>query len=196
MTDLERVFDAYGPQDHEDFLDSLRGLNFQDPDWMYMPVDGDPEPWQGDVLPRAEIHFTSRDGEAARYTGKAMVLSHGCDVVPDQDPAATLAPVWSVPEYLDNLDLDEEQRETRRAYLVRNRLTNLLFLPSPRGDGPNRVVNFSYGSPVSTTRIVSIYDDLDAGDLLRLSDRGWYLLTGKLAHHFVREEESDDFPRE
>jgi len=57
-------------------------------------------------------------------------------------------------------------------------------------------VNFSFCGSVSTVRIACAYEDTDPADILRLSDNGWYFLTGKLAHHFVREEDSNDFPRD
>lgn len=57
-------------------------------------------------------------------------------------------------------------------------------------------MNFSFCGSVSTVRIACAYEDTDPADILRLSDNGWYFLTGKLAHHFVREEDSNDFPRD
>jgi len=49
--DLERVFAAYEPLGRQQFLDSLKKLQFQNPDWLYMEVPDDLDPWQGDVIP-------------------------------------------------------------------------------------------------------------------------------------------------
>lgn len=191
MVDTEKVFKRYGPQDHGGFLRSLENLDFQDPDWLFMRAD-DPKPWQGDVVPELEVPYTNRDGGTEQYVGPAMLLSNGCDMVPGQDPLAVAAPVFELDEYMEWLDAADP--DSILGNLRRNRLTEVIFLPG-FGDHPDQCVNFTFAGAVSTHRIADLYDEGFTDEVLRFSDSGWYLLTGKLAHHYVRSEDRDDFPR-
>jgi hypothetical protein len=89
------AFDAFVPA-------VLRGVPFvvgkdslTDPNWMYdSSIDG--EIWQGDVLPNGVAAFIDREGIVQEYNGPVIVLSNGCDVVPDRDLVATVARVCPV----------------------------------------------------------------------------------------------------
>lgn len=192
MVDTGKVFRRYGPQDHEGFLRSLEDLAFQDPNWLFVRAD-DPKPWQGDVVPELEVAYTNQAGGTEQYVGPAMLLSNGCDMVPGQDPLTAAAPVFNLDEYMDWRDAEDP--DSILGNLRRNRLTEVFYLPE-FGDHPEQCVSFTLAGAISTHRVTGLYDDEETmDDVLRLSDSGWYLLTGKLAHHYVRSEDREDFPR-
>lgn len=116
-----------------------------------------------------------------------MLLSHGCDAVPDQDPVAVMAPVFDVGDF-------EAESPERVAALRNNQLSAILFLPAV-ADLPERYVDFNFACSVSTLRIQTLFADADLGLRTRLSMKGWWLLTAKLAHHSARKENPVDYPR-
>ena len=164
----------------------IKGRRFADPKWLYMRI-AQRDPWQGDVVPHAELHFTTQDATAVRLDGPAMLLSHGCDTVPDQDPVAVMAPVFDVSSF-------EEEQPDRDAALKNNQLSGMFYLP-PVEDLPARYVDFNFACSISTVRIQQIFADSDPKLRTRLSMRGWWLFTGKLAHHLARQENPTDYPR-
>ncbi len=183
--DLPSLFAVYEPFDHREFLQHLRNLRFQDPNWLYDSRLRTDQPLQGDIFPHVELHFTRRDGTAAAHHGAAMLIANSCDTVPEQDPAAAMAPV----QLLDSVAAElrhEVDREGRLETIRANRRTSRFYLPATAAD-PERYVDFTFASAVSTRRIQDLYASHQR-DILRLTERGWYLLTGKLAHHFARGE--------
>lgn len=184
--DLERLVAFYEPLSHEELARSIRGRRFADPKWLFMDVK-QPDPWQGDVVPDAELHLTMADGGAFRLTGPAMLLSHGCDAVPEQDPLALMAPVFEVSDF-------EAEYRQRVDALRANRLSGMFFLPAV-GVLPDRYVDFNHACAVSTTRIAQLFADAPLAQRTRLSMRGWWLFTAKLAHHMARQENPVDYPR-
>lgn len=180
--DLSRLFTVYRPFDHEEFLRSLKQLRFQDSDWLF---EGTPrgEALQGDVLAEVEIAFTNADGGADLYVGSAMLLGNSCDAVPEQDPVVAVAPVLHLEQFVEQ-HADRKDAEGLVDLLRRNRLTSRFYLPAIGSYG-ERFVDFAFTAPISTQRLNRLYiEQREEG--LRLSERGWWLLTGKLAHHFSR----------
>lgn len=66
-------------------------------------------------------------------------------------------------------------------------LQHLKNLRPATAEYPERYADFTFLSAVSTRRIQELYAS-DKQGILRLTEPGWYLLTGKLAHHFARGE--------
>jgi hypothetical protein len=190
MDDVEVVFHSYGPLDHETFKRSLRDLDFQDPNWLYQPVASE-EPWQGDVFPSGEVGQLVESGQVGVVEAPVMLLSHGCDAVPGQEEFATLAPVWPLSE----LGLSGAWTDQRLNDLRSNRFTNLFYLPAC-GDLPESFVDFLQAGAVSTDYLARLARETPLQSKLRLREGGWYLLTGKLAHHVARVEDPGDYPRD
>jgi hypothetical protein len=183
--DLPSLFTVYQPFNHPEFLQHLKDLRFQDPKWLYDSRRQTAEPLQGDIFPRVELHFTDRGGAAAAYHGAAMLVANSCDTVPEQDPAAAMAPVQNLDRVSAELD-DQPDRESRIQIIRANRRTSRFYLPAT-AEYPERYADFTFLSAVSTRRIQELYASGKQG-ILRLTEPGWYLLTGKLAHHFARGE--------
>lgn len=192
ILDLERLVELYEPLSHSDLVRSIRNRRFDDPKWLYMPVT-DRSPWQGDVVPHAELHLTTRDGVPARIEGPAMLLSHGCDTVPEQDPVAVMAPVFELQEFAERVR-ESPNSESRTANLRANRLSSIFYLP-PVLDLPPRYVDFNFACAVSTIRIQELFAGSDPAQRTRFSMGGWWLFTAKLAHHHARKESPEDYPR-
>lgn len=187
--DLERLLEVYEPLSHEEMVRWLRHRRFADPKWLYMEIK-DPSPWQGDVIPAAELHFTTREGTAYRIVGPAILLSHGCDAVPEQDPVAVMAPVFEVAEFAAN----DPNRDSLQQNLKANRFPGMFFLPAV-GNLPDRYANFNYAAAVSTGRIHHLFASSDPAERTRFSKRGWWFFTAKLAHNLARQEDPADYPR-
>lgn len=188
--DPERLIGDYEPLTLDDVLWGITKGRFKHPKWIYMKV-GDPTPWQGDVIPSAELHYTDRNGAASRYVGPAMLLSHGCDAVPEQDPVAVMAPVLSLAELAEG----KHDQASYQAAARGNRLSAIFYLPGQRHI-PDRYVDFGQSSAVSTVRLQELFRDAAVEERTRLSMPGWWLLTGKLAYHVARKENPFDYPRD
>jgi hypothetical protein len=178
--ELPNIFTPIRLFSHPEFLQGLRDLAFQDPNWLYTNGLPDEEPLQGDVFPEARLYFTGPDGEPVEYIGSAMLVANSCDAVPAQDPVAAMAPV--VP-----LELFERERGAGDAEtLRRNRFSSRMYLPA-QGEKPELYVDFRYTAAVSTARIREMFKAAGGrGGIVRLSESGWYLLTGKIAYSFAR----------
>jgi hypothetical protein len=190
-TDPESIVTEFRPMAPREFLESIRGLEFADPKWLYGAVD-DPDPYQGDIAPEGELAYVDRNGEIHGYRGAVALASHGCDAVPGRNLVATLVPVFSVERYLDAFP--EEQRVQRLGELRSNRLTSLFYLPAV-DSFPERYIDFAWAAAVSTHRIADIFSRTSTSERLRLSRNGWYLFTAKLAHHVAHEERLADYRR-
>jgi hypothetical protein len=166
----------------------------QDPNWLYHPVTAwQSEPWQGDVIPFARLAYVLRDGEHTDlYEGAAMLLSHGCDCVEEQDPSAVLAPVYS----LDTAWRDDPHRRVSRIDALKtNQYASLMFLPG-NGETPDSFVNFAEASSVPTGALQSWFREATPlTRRLRFSTAGGYFFVLKLAYYFARAEDRADFPR-
>lgn len=170
---------------HDAFLKSLRNLDFGNPKWMYDATSRDDAPLQGDILPAVELHWTDSNGEALQWIGPAMLLSNSCDLVPEQDPAAAMAPVFPIDEFVDRFA--PPQRERERSAIQTNQHTSRMYLPGASFLSES-YVDFAWSSAVSTQRIATLFTSAGRKNILRLTEAAWYLLTGKLAHHYVREQ--------
>ena len=190
--DLDDAVVYYRPLAPAEVIEAIRGLNFQDPRWLFGDVE-DLAPYQGDIVPEGDICWLASDGAPVVYHGPVMLLSHGCDAVEGRDPVATLAPVLDLGEYLSRLPAG--QRPSQYDVISKNRVTNIFYLPE-YGAHPQRIVHFSYASAVPTEVIDRLFRETDTSQRLRLSHGGWYLLTCKLTHHVARLERAEDYPRQ
>lgn len=198
--DPQQLIETYEPLSTDAMRKALRqrGVGHAIPDakWLYMET-ADPLPWQGDVIPSAEVHATNRDGEPVTMAGPAMLLSHGCDTVPQQKPVAVMAPVFELNAYKESLRAARRNAsdiEGRVENLKRNFLVSTFYLPA-WGSLPERYVDFGFAMSVSTERVQRLFEVADLARRSRLSRSGWYLFTAKVAHHFARQEDPADYPR-
>jgi hypothetical protein len=185
------IIATHRPLAPEAFVQAIRNLDFQNPKWLYDTVV-DPAPWQGDVVPAAELAYIREDGTAVGFRGAAILVSHGCDTVPERDPVATLAPVVPLDRFVSSLPAD--LRGSQEGLLRGNRFTSKFFLPG-YGETVDRYVDFAWAAAVSTRRIAKLFADCDPATRLRLSRNGWYLFTAKLTHHVAHEERQADYQR-
>jgi hypothetical protein len=181
--EFQELFTVYRPFNHAAFLRELERLAFQEAKWLYASGEMDRAPLQGDIFPEIELQFTNSDGGPETYIGPAMLVANSCDAVPEQDLVAAMAPVQEVTDYLEGIQ-DQSDWKGRVDTLRRNRFTSRFYLPAV-GTFPERYVDFAFTAAVSTRRIRTKFE-AQQSEILRLSERGWYLLTGKLAHHFAR----------
>jgi hypothetical protein len=199
-TDLQRLIESYEPLSTEAMKSALRrrgvGNAVPEAKWLYMETV-DPLPWQGDVIPHAELHLTNKHGESVSIVGPAMLLSHGCDTVPAQKPVAVMAPVFDLLDYEKELRREGKSRSEitdRMQNVQRNLLVSTFYLPA-LGNLPRRYVDFGFAMSISTERVQELFKAADLAHRSRLSREGWYLFTAKLAHHFARQENPADYPR-
>ncbi len=163
-----------------------------DAGWLYAPVGPHQrEPWQGDVVPRATLPFLNPEGETEIYEGPAMLLSHGCDCVPEQDAVAVLAPVYG---FVQLRIPDAEQRRSFEDTLRANQIAALMYLPDTGSTG-DRYVNFSEASSVPTALIQEWTRAASPMERTRFTAQGAYFFVLKLGYYFARAENAADFPR-
>lgn len=166
----------------------------RDPNWLFVPVPAaQRDPWQGDVLPSADLPFINADGEEVEIReGPAMVLSTTCDAVPGQDPSAILAPVYSVAEF--QLATPESSRQSQVDALRSNQYARYLYLPEA-GSLSERYVNFSESAAASTTYLTQLCEAANPQQRLRFSRHGWYFFSYKLGYYYARMEDEREISR-
>lgn len=189
--DPEAVVEEFRPMAPKDFLESIRGLEFRNPKWLYGAID-DPDPYQGDIAKDGELSYVDRTGAPRGYHGAVALASHGCDAVPGRNHVATLVPVFSAERYL--AEFPAADRAQRLGELRSNRLTSLFYLPAV-DTFPESYIDFAWAAAISTYRIATMFSSAPASDRLRLSRKGWYLFAAKLAHHVAHEERLADYKR-
>ena len=171
----------------------LRDLQFQDPNWLYEASHSEPLVFQGDIFENASVAYLDRTENAHIIDGPAMILSHGCDAVPGQSQLVTLAPIFDLDRFGQEVG-GEDGGESRVETLRGNRFTGLMYLPAVL-DREERYVDFHYAASVSVHLVEQWNERAVTDGFLRLTRRGWLLMTGKLAHHFARLERIDDYAR-
>ncbi|GLC26352.1 hypothetical protein [Roseisolibacter agri] len=191
--DLPSAAAQFRPAPGPEVIAAIQQYAFGSADWLYDLNFADQEPWQGDVLPDASVAYVDGAGDIVVIDGPVMLLSTSCDAVPGRNkPVATVAPVFTVSSFLD--DLSQGQRTSKGQALRENRYSNIFYLPSVEGMS-EQYVNFSYAGPVSTDWLAGHCSKCDPHDRLRLSQNGWYVLMMKLAAHYTRSEQVGDPPR-
>ncbi len=195
MDPIEDILRFSRPLTEPVFKEEVKRLRdqFRDPNWLFELVPTDQQdPWQGDVLPFAELPFVSADGQVEINEGPAMVLSTTCDAIPGQDPSAVLAPVYTVAELL--WDVSEESRPSRLDALRSNRYARYLYLPET-GVVSETCVDFSQSAAVSTTYLARLCEAANPEQRLRFSRLGWYFFSYKLGYYYARVEDEREVPR-
>lgn len=195
MDPTEDILRFHRPLDDHAFKEEVKRLRdrSRDPNWLYTPISPDQrEPWQGDVLPYAELPFVDAAGEIELNEGPAMVLSTTCDVVPGQDPSALLAPVYPVSSFGEGLE--EKTRRTQLDALMSNRYARYMYLPGA-GTMAESYVNFSEAAAVSTSYLARLIETAALDQRIRFSRLGWYFFNYKLGYYFARVEDEREVPR-
>lgn len=181
-------FEFISPLSHQQYLDSLADLAFQDANWMYSTDLSDTQGWQADCVARGTLIFTELNGEASRRSDRPVALiSHGCDLEANDEGFACLAPVVQMQAFAAGND---------RVNAIRsNRLTSTFFLPAC-GFLPEAFLDFERMCSVSVPEVRRVWDaNSDAATRLRLTREAWWFFLGKLTHFLAREEDYIDYPR-
>lgn len=189
--DVELVFLHPTRLTHDDYIHSLRNLDFRATKWMYVAGGSSDYPYQGDIIPSCELAFVADDGAPVVYHGSAMLLSHGCDAVEGEDIIATLAPVLVLTDLLAE-ESNDEARNVLDAKIKSNQMTNRLYLPAS-DNMPESCADFAAATCVTVARINERWRTAPWKE--RLTREGWLLMTGKLAYHFARLEKTADYVR-
>ncbi len=195
MDPVEDILRFHRPLGEQAFKDEVKRLRdrARNPNWLFVPVAPDQrDPWQGDVIPFAELPFVNADGEVEINEGPAMVLSTTCDAVPGQDPSAVMAPVYSIADFL--VGISEFGQRSQLDALKSNTYARYLYLPET-GSTPDSYVNFSESTAVSTTYLARIRDAAGLDQRLRFSRLGWYFFNYKLGYYYARIEDEREIPR-
>ena len=195
MDPVEDLLRFHGPLSEHAFKEEVKRLRdrARDPNWLYTSIAQDQrEPWQGDVLPFAELPFVNAAGEVELNEGPAMVLSTTCDAVPGQDPASVLAPVYAVTDFLRAVAIPD--RQSQLDALKSNRYARYMYLPG-MGARPESCANFSEAASVSTTYLARHCAAAALDDRLRFSRLGWYFFNYKLSYYYARAEDEREVPR-
>jgi hypothetical protein len=156
---------------------------------------------QSDLI--AEVRFPEWDESHRQYNtlyGDAMLLSNTCDINPDNQRNANakqslFAPIIDLPEYLSDLrrnGYSDAQMQTFEADIKRQRITNILYLPPYKANGPSYIVLLDYIFRFPTLELRGLLMNIAEEKIKSLSHFGYYLFIFKLSYHLCRVPEEKE----